>query len=76
MTREELEEILGIRVYDWQWERYRDWSSGKTIPHLYHPRVSITKEELTTVRPDMIAVLTDAIKHAKIDQEAEERETP
>ena len=68
---EDLEGLLGEKIFDWQWEWVIEVLIKKQKPNL-----RVNKEDLTTNRPDMIAVLTDAMKHAKIDHEAEERETP
>ena len=56
MTRDDLEDIMQCRVFDWQWERVQEFFQNGVI------RIGINKEDLTTDRPDLISEMTEVIR--------------
>lgn len=57
MTREDLEGLLGERIFDWQWE----WVLEVLIKK-QKPKLRINREDLFTVQPDPISVVTEEIR--------------
>lgn len=63
ITREDLERILGIHVFDWQWKRLQEHfiyqAKYQCKPGI---GINISKEELLTDRPNIISVLRENIQ--------------
>jgi hypothetical protein len=57
MTREDLEGLLGERIFDWQWE----WVKGVLIDK---KKVSVRREDLFTTPPDTISVVKEEIRRS------------
>lgn len=62
MTREDLEGLLGEKIFDWQWEWVNEVLIRKQKPNL-----RVNKEDLTTNRPDMLSVLQEEMRKKMAD---------
>lgn len=56
-TREDLEDMMGQRVFDWQWDRVQEFLNNKP-----KPSINISKEYLFTNHPDIISVIKEEMR--------------